>query len=508
MSEAQTITPKVNSKLVLFVQAYILVGLIAFGLLYAHDASEFQPDELLRPGCALLLGLTIWFFGSWYFLTNRLFDPYLLFLISAILFNGGQALLEVFQLNKNGFLDDQFPDDMALATLYLVILGLCSLHLGAILSVLLSRQTAVSEPIPNQNAFDQRVLQLRLQSAFSVGQKLFYISILPTVLILKDAIAVVLAGGYFALYEQQAATGWSTSAEKLADFIFPGAFFMIAGGQQRQTMRWLAVLAILLYSGAKFFLGTRGAAIMPLLAMLWLWNGAVRPVPKWLLLSFAVVMLGIIFPLVGAIRNETGADRLSLEFLIDRLAGANNPAVASIAEMGGSMRTIAWTMQLVPSVRPFALGMTYLTGVLILIPNVFSAGRHPALTWSGYDIPDFWLVWEIEPEFAERGGSFGFSFIAEAYLNFGWLGAPLLLGLLGFLYGKFVIWAIRDNDPIKMAFLATFVSSFLFYARGSSEMVIRPFIWYSLLPYLWFRFTASSKLGKSNSLIRSREGDV
>ena len=468
--------------IVLLGQIHIIIGLVVYGLVYANDPSQFPvtSEEGLQIACNFFLVLVIWCFLSWYLLTNRLFDPYLIFLTSAILFNGGQVILEVFQLNKEGFLNNLFSSEQSLVAVYFVTFGLCAMHFGAILSVVFSK---INYP-PNE-VLNSESSNIPIHIVFRVGQILLYISILPTLVILIDTVRIFLTGGYASLYQQEQVTGVGASASIIASFIFPGAFLVIAGGQGKSSSRQFAVFFILLYTCGKLVVGSRGAAVMPLLAMLWLWSSAVRPLSKVLLLLIAVVMLCVVFPLVGSTRNSQPG--LSLELVIETMTDIDNPMIASISEMGSSMSTVVWTMQLVPLVRPFALGMTYLVGILVMVPNVFSQGRHPALTMSGYDISDFWLVREIDPLFADRGGSFGFSFIAEAYLNFGWAGI-IFLGILGFLYGKFVDWGVRDRDPAKMAVIAIFVSFFLFYARGASEMIFRPFLWYSMLPYLWMKY--------------------
>lgn len=476
---------EVKKWIVLLVQVHILIGLVIYGLVYASDPSQFPvtSEEGLQIACKFFFLLVIWFFLSWYLLTNRLLDPYLIFLTSAIFFNGGQVILEAFQLNKEGFLNNFFSSEQSLVGVYFVTLGLCAMHFGAILSVFFAKINSTQKQILNSQSSN-----IPIHIVFRVGQILLYISIIPTFLTLIDTVRIVMTGGYSSLYQQEQVTGLGASASILANFIFPGAFFVIAGGHGKSYSRQFAVLLILLYTCTKLVVGSRGAAVMPLLAMLWLWDSSVRPLSKALLLVI-LLLLGVIFPLIGSTRNAQ-AD-ISIEFLIKSMTDIDNPIIESISEMGGSMKTVVWTMQLVPIVRPFALGMSYLVGILILFPNVFAQGRHPALTMSGYDISDFWLVREIDLGFAERGGSFGFSFIAEAYLNFGWAGI-IFLGILGFLYGKFVDWGVRDSDPAKMAVIAIFVSFFLFYARGASEMIFRPFLWYSMLPYLWMKYLSSS----------------
>ncbi len=514
--------------LVILIQSYILIGLVVFGIVYAVNPSGFMfsIEATFQIMCCLFLGLAIWFFVSWYLATKRLFDPYVLFLLSAIIFNGGQIVLEVFGLNENGFLSNVFPVGESLQVVYVVTLAFSAMHFGALLCVVLDRQK--SEPrqflqllgssahdLPPRSSIEPAATSSAIvpytphpqgssylpaigspfrssvvpaRTILAVGQIFLYISILPVLVTAIGAIQLAKSDGYGSLYAQQAVTGFAASVSIIADFIFPGVFLVIAGGKEKPKLRVFAVIYLLFYTCAKLMIGTRGAAVMPLLAMMWLWDSVVRPLPRTLFIVISAVMLLVVFPVVGATRNEVaGVDLFSIEFLSKTLAGVNNPLVASISEMGFSATTIGWTMELVPKVRPFALGMSFVVGILTLIPNVFSAGRHPALTMSGYDIPDFWLVGELDKDFAERGGSFGFSFIAEAYLNFGWFGI-IFLGFVGFVFAKFVQWAVRDRDPVKMAIVAIFVSFFLFYPRGSCQMVFRPLIWYSLVPYLWMRW--------------------
>jgi hypothetical protein len=109
-------------------------------------------------------------------------------------------------------------------------------------------------------------------------------------------------------------------------------------------------------------------------------------------------------PCVANTRDEAGTDRLSFAHMQRAFTKIDNPIVAELSEMGSSVNTIAWTMELVPSIRPFALGSTYLSATLTLIANLSSTKLHPAMRLFGYDIPEYWLTWEIDPGFASRGG--------------------------------------------------------------------------------------------------------
>lgn len=474
MSSTKTVKPDKGSPIIIAIQGCVNIILIFLSIL--HEQLNFQPESLIYPACLSLLILTIWSFWSWQKLTTNLFDPYTLFFLSAVLFNGGHALLEVFHLNQRGILGDKFPSKILLETLFIVILGLSSLHLGALLSVATGKES-FSRDNSTKKVFDQTT-----QATYKVGLGLIAISFFPALFVFKNAIVTVLEKGYGALYQDQE-TSFSAAPTLLASFIIPGVFFLLAASKGRVGINMASAIITVIYSGTQFFLGARASAVMPLIAFAWLWNHLVRPIPKFFLLSAALLMVFIVFPFISIARDTTGAERSSLSFLTSAFSSIDNPAIVAITEMGNNMQTIAWTMELVPSVRFFAMGVTYLCSLLTVIPNFFG-GLHPAMTLAGYDIPEFWMTWEIEPAFAARGGSFGYSFIAEAYLNFGWFGTPITLGVIGFLFGRFTLWAVSSGEPVKMAMLATFLSYFLFYARAQSDFIVRPLVWYSLIPYL------------------------
>jgi len=84
---------------------------------------------------------------------------------------------------------------------------------------------------------------------------------------------------------------------------------------------------------------------------------------------------------------------------------------------------------------------------------------------------------------ALSGGGLGFSFIAEAYLNFGAFGGPVLLGFTGFALAWLFLKADGD-DPAKHAFAASFLAFLFVFARGESAIVVRGLVWYAVIPYL------------------------
>jgi len=282
------------------------------------------------------------------------------------------------------------------------------------------------------------------------------------------------------LYQVDFQTGFSAGPRVLATFLIPGAFFLIAGAKESRPTIAFAVAVILVFSAINFFMGWRSQAAMPMIALAWLWHRHVRPLNKGLLLGGAVVMLFLVFPLVRAARGTSGDERLSADLLVNTLVSMDNPAVASLQEIGGSMMTVAHTMDLVPNSHPYEMGMTYVRAALTVVPNLFW-DIHPSVA---SETPTHWLIWTVDPYTASRGGSLGYSCIAEAYLNFGWIGVPACLCLFGFLFAKFIMWASQAGRPERLALAACVACFVIFYARAEAADFARGVVWYSVLPYL------------------------
>ena len=449
----------------------ILFLFIVFICMYLFLSFYDYIEILIYLSCIYLVFVFIWSLWTWKVITNSLFDPYILFLITAILFNAGQAFLEVFNLNEFGILQGQFILKTILDTLLLVILSLISFHSGA----LLCAGRSLKKKYQKENVELPTTQEVRM-----VGWGLLLVSAIPAFLFLRDSFNNVMSFGYFIIFQKAPTIGFDAIHQNLGAFLVPGTLFLIAGSKRRVSGIMVSLIVILTYSLFRLFLGSRGWAVMPLIAYVWLWHRCINPIPKAAIFVGTGILLFIAFPIIGVVRNIPGEERYFLSFLIETFLSINNPVVSIISELGGSMGTIAHTLELVPDTRPFEMGQGYLYAAYTIIPNLFW-DIHPTIARG---IASEWLTWTVNPIAAFQGGGLGYSFIAEAYLNFGWFGAPIALGIIGFIFGKLVLWAHKSGDFRKLAMVASFLAFFLFYARGESAHVLRSLIWYSFFPYI------------------------
>jgi oligosaccharide repeat unit polymerase len=420
--------------------------------------------------------------ASWWRITGRLFDPYVLFVLAATLFNGGQALLELLRLNELGILDNRFSVETTLGSLLFTAAGLGALHLGALLALVPRARSEGEAEEPGGAGETVSGTDLRL-----AGILLIVTSFLPAFVELRRALSIVMAAGYFGLYQQDATTGIAASPRVFAAFLVPGALFLLAGSRG-----WLpGILGAAAITGTYFlasvFLGTRAAGVMPLLAFAWLFHRSVRLVPRTVLAVGGAITLFVLLPLIGETRGWAGEERLAPSLMRDSLEQLGNPIVAVISEMGGTLKTSAYALELVPAVRGFDWGLGYVYAVSTVVPNV-AWTVHPAVA---HGLFSTWLVQTVDPVIAARGGGLGFSFIAEAYVNFGAFGGALALIVIGWLLGRLVEWSVARDDPSRLALMASFLAFFLIFARSESAVVFRPLVWYSLGPYLLVRALAA-----------------
>jgi oligosaccharide repeat unit polymerase len=228
------------------------------------------------------------------------------------------------------------------------------------------------------------------------------------------------------------------------------------------------------------FAGNKGPVVMALLAFGWVWHRTIRPLRSVLLVAAAIVLAVLIIPLTTAIREEAGRDRTSFEAIQNAYSGITNPAIAFLSETGWTATTVAHTIELVPAVREYDHGQSYAYAVMAMVPNV-GGGLHPS---KEHGFLADWLVSSLAPEYAARGGGWGFSFIGEAYANFGLYGMSLALVGIGYLFGSLFAWEQTSADPARTAMIGACLCNCLLYARGESGLLLREIVWYALIPYL------------------------
>jgi oligosaccharide repeat unit polymerase len=435
-----------------------------------YDLFGLRSDELIWWLSVTVTMVTIWGLVSWRALTGSMFNPYIIFFLAACLFNGAQAYLEVFHLNELGILF-RFTHTTIIHTLFVVAIGLASMHLGAMLAYCFTGGRPV--------AF-QQVGLAESDAIRIVGFGLFAISFAPAMYLFYGTLRTALTAGYAALYAEGGDTGVSALPQLMSNLLIAAAILILIANPKSRFHLLASGGIIALYLFANLAKGSRSYAVMPLIGFAWVFHRVARPLPGPLIIGAGSLLMFIVFPLVRQVR-EAGGEKLSGAFLTEAFTSIDNPAIAILAEMGISMTTIAYTIDLVPAYRPHDTGVSYYYALLTILPNVFGGRVHPAVAHGS--LSD-WLIWTVDPSQAKIGLGFGYSFIAEAYMNFGDIGGPVALAGLGAMLVLVWQWAERSGKLLRFAVIGCMLCYLPRYSRGESVSISRELIWYGFLPYL------------------------
>jgi hypothetical protein len=382
-------------------------------------------------------------------------------------FNSGQVVLEVFGLNRDGLLGRIFPPDLLAQTVLFVLFSVSALNLGGFIAAA-SRVARANRP--SSQVSDKTLRQ--------VAGLLFLIALLPSIAETRRAISLGLSGGYMAIYQSEAAAGIGAYTTVLSGFLVPSAFLLLAGSRNRLALRAIACGIIGVYVLLQGFLGFRAAAIVVLITAMWLWHVAIGTIPKKAIILVAAVIV-LLLPVIGVLRILPAGERTSLSAWQTTYAEIDNPALEVVREMGGSMATIAHTIALVPDMRDYEYGATYGYALSTLMPNLFWK-VHPGVVNS----PSKWLVETVSPETAQTGGGFGYSLVAEGYLNFGFLGSAVPMLLLGWGIGTLSRRSEMESSHLMLCFIALALLPLLIYARAEAGNALRGVVWYGGIPYI------------------------
>ena len=398
-----------------------------------------------------------------------LFSPHGLFMIAAVCFNAGQAIVCALGGNPGTGIY-ALPHAITLHTLLFVGFGLAVFNAGAMTTLFgeTARPMHGKKPTPRSQAVRNLGLSMML-----LGLPFW---IYETAITMQR---VAQFGRSIGVFGFGTVTGVDRIPQLIGDFFPAGVLWVLAGSHSRGS-RQLAIAGITMVVMANVATGSRGPALMAAVAFAWLWHVVVKKIRSANILLGAAAVFVIVIPGIETTREGWGPNGFSPSYLLSQYQAINNPALKAMSEMGWSATTISHTILLVPAVRNWDFGMSYVWALSTVLPNV-TGGTHIAKA-HGY-LAD-WLIRTLHPDYAAMGGGWGFSFLAESYANGGWSGSLFLLLVQGMLLGALWRWVYRMEDQARYALGATVLMSVLFYVRAESACLARAIVWQGVIPYV------------------------
>lgn len=309
----------------------------------------------------------------------------------------------------------------------------------------------------------------------TVSTILLIISIPCVILNYKNILSAVVLGGYSELYTEL------NSYSKTGQFIpllaswFPVALLMKYAlyAKKDKSKSYLSVFFLLVYIAINLFVGGRSGAVMLVLALVLAKYYYGTPFKKKELVSVCIgayLFLGLLNA-VADIRllGNRGLFSIFSAFSLSSVLGD------FIGEMGWSMSSTCWTMQLIEEGSYFRCGESYLYALTAIIPNLGFWKVHPAKIANLGE----WLQRSLG-----RSTGLGYTFVAETYANFSWFGLIMMfcLGivackLLAKIPREYAIYNYRKSFLMVMI-IATILKSFV---RSSFSASMRTLVFTILL---------------------------
>lgn len=462
---------------------------VIYGVYVVNFGDITSPDTTYYLSI-LCIFVQVASFMAWGAHTKSYFDILTLFLLSQALFLAGHQMLYVFGGIEavGGMVNGLVSIDTANMAVLMIMISFVSFGIGMVLAIPTSKNIGPSERTdPGRKEREEKAL-------VHVGYILLAISIVPFFNSISWYSNVVGDGGYAAIYDPGNIQSKAVRVSFiLMELIVPSAIFLIVSGRRKHAL--VGLFMTLMYAGLNFYVGTRGHAIMPILAVAWTWHRRISEIPRtWAAVS-GLLVLFVVFPLIAATRESNSADRYSIESLVMAFNSINNPAIQILDEMGRSgIRIVSWVYQIVPEARAYDFGKSYVTALSILVPH-FGGGENVA----DASKLSAWITTMIRPDWAVTGGGFGFSYVGEAYLNFSWFGVVIVGIILGYVLGRGAI-KVKDNSlPIAFAYWACVCAIITFYPRAELQQIIRNIVWYGVGPIvmvrMYHRFVLKPKRG-------------
>jgi O-antigen polysaccharide polymerase Wzy-like protein len=423
-----------------------------------------EPGDLMRQAALFLIAWSIsqWllYFDSPY----RALDVGVLYLLVFGLFHGG--LLVVAMFRQPGELPGWLTGWHTPSAVRLVIIAMLTF---AIVFGLFSRRREAgpanlqAHPDPAPQPYVGRVGVLVLLA----GLVLFAISILA-------AGFNVLQQGYGEFVSEY---GGNAALSYALLFVSVGAALAVAGGGTPRRAGWLGFLA---FAAVAFPLGTRGAVLFPLVALVALEarRGMRIKVP------LGVALILALFSVISLVRSTRAMGARGL------LTGAGSfSPLDAVAEMGHSLLPTIVVLDWHSNGEPFRAGITFVAVPVRLIERL--TGWH-----GGPPVVDDRL---FNQEIMLRVGAIGGSPVAEGYHNLGTAGVIIVMSIIALVLG---LLARRASGPFADSVLAVTMIPLVTGIRNSTAPTLtQVFIGLVFVGVSWilWRLRSQRAVGRSTT---------
>lgn len=247
--------------------------------------------------------------------------------------------------------------------------------------------------------------------------------------------------------------------------------YLFKTGRWKTPFGLITGILLLWHVGFWVFFGKRGALLIILLGVLISRHLLKKPVSIAFgaVFVFAMVFLFIVLELGRSSPTRMYSDQIEMMLFRAESLEDWRMWVGKVLSQGGLLGSLSVITELFPDVHEYRLGATYLEALIRIIPRFLWVDFFP----QGYSL----LV----------GENWAMFYLAEAYMNFGWIGIVIVPGLIGIGLRLFNEWkrTYRSHYMVVVIF-AALAGHIVYLPRLDSGSLSKGFVYPLLVLFVLY----------------------
>ena len=416
-----------------------------------------------------------WCVFSFMYCGEKIFHPYILFLVAFFVFILGRIFLDILGLSDFAqtiwFTVHVFSENIQKEILETITLSLVCLHCGALFAL-----GILSNKDVNYSTWHNKELIKK------IGFFLFFISVIPYFLNVLVQVLYVFKHGYVSLYSAKELIVQNPILRIFDDFYKIGFFLYLATLPSKKEIR-IPVIIYCTILGLTLLIGRRGTVFTEILTIIAYFG--LRDEIKFKRFAFIVLSLIPLALVVQIIRSSGDLNTFD----------ANPKEVLEnfIFEQGGSSKILGYTFEFEKELDgglkylfdPVVVGLKNGTFGRMLLKPV-PVGQSLEVINSRYSLAHM-ISYKANPDIYLSGNGLGTSFVAEFYIAGRYWGVALLSFIMFF---GFVYFIGRYKYSVVGIFLLLYIMPNIFFMPRAHPLdfvnfLIRPIIFLVVLQILF-----------------------
>jgi len=396
------------------------------------------------------------------YINKKLFTIAALFLILSFLFHFGQSIIISFGFNdvyahRNVLSETSY--ELYIKSEIFTFISHFFLTIGMVYAPNFYQKT-----LSNEHEEDIMLRKLKI-----ISLTVICISIIPLIYLDILKLLAVRTSGYLSTYSTYS-SGINKYLGLIAQFCRPAiTMFLISIKKENKKNKIIFILSSIYYI-VMMLSGDRGTNMIYLLANIFVYYKIIKQV-KVRTIIYASIAGYILLGFISSINILRSSADMSFEAFISYFAIRSKDGIiySTLREFGGTIKTLCYAIQFIPSYTNYNYGLTYIFSWLIISPvlpekiiNLFNT--------------NFTFV-NAFPESYQY--SLGGSYLGELFFNFGWIGSffAIFIGAFVGFINNLIENSIKKNNWLIFSICMILFPNLLLWIRGYFVELIFKVFW-------------------------------